>query len=224
MASASELSRAAAVRAEPRPSPSDLPAAFTHADAQRASWSTRGLHAAFGRGYFQRIARGVYAQPDLDADPGFVEIAVRAPGATLCLPSALFHHGLVAQPPSVIHVALPSGQRIPRTQARVTWRQVDEDVFALGRSELDIAKGVTIGVYSAIRTIIDVYGLAHYYGTQNVDGLLEHWLSTPDCDPDALVAMTHRFEPTGEAVRTALVALQSPDKAPQARPEPPQTP
>ena len=73
----------------------DMPAIFTHADARSRGVSDRVLYGWRDRGQVEQLARGIFVQPDLPADPDLSEIAVRAPDATLCLTTALARHGLV---------------------------------------------------------------------------------------------------------------------------------
>jgi len=84
-----------------------------------------------GRGLFRRA--GSAAE---QADPDLLEITLRAPRATLCLSTALARHGLSDAIPARIDVALPRGQRQPRTQAPARWHAFAADTFELGRDEL----------------------------------------------------------------------------------------
>ena len=79
-----------------------------------------------------------------------LEIACRAPAATLCLTSALARHGLTDEIPSTIDVALPRGRHRPVTLAPVTWHLFDPATFPLGREELRVDEQTTIGVYGPI--------------------------------------------------------------------------
>ena len=102
----------------------DMLPIFTHADARARGVSDRVLYGWRDRGLVDQLARGIFVQPDLPADPDLVEIAVRAPDATLCLTTALARHHLIDDIPPTIDVALPRGQRPPRTTAESTRRRV----------------------------------------------------------------------------------------------------
>lgn len=112
-------------------------------------------------GIIEQLGRGLFRRVDSagDADPGLLEIAYRAPQATLCLNPALARHGLSDAIPARIDVALPRGQRRPRTQAPVTWHTFAADTFDLGRHELQLAPEMSIGLYSEERCIIDWFRL-----------------------------------------------------------------
>ena len=95
-----------------------LPVVFTHAQASAAGISDRALYTWRDSGAVDVLARGIFTRPDYTGDPDLTEITTRAPRATLCLSSALAHHGLTDEIPSVIDVALPRNQRPPRPRPR----------------------------------------------------------------------------------------------------------
>jgi predicted transcriptional regulator of viral defense system len=90
--------------------------------------------------------------PTSNAD--LVEIAVRVPAATICLASTLARHGLNDEIPAAVDLALPRNHWPPAVTARVAWRRFAEDTFTVGRQDLAVADAVTIGLYSAERSII----------------------------------------------------------------------
>ncbi|MCY4458700.1 MAG: type IV toxin-antitoxin system AbiEi family antitoxin domain-containing protein [Acidimicrobiaceae bacterium] len=185
----------------------DLPEIFTHADARSAGWSDRDLYAMRDRGDIERLARGIYAQPELTADPDLVEIVIRAPDATLCLTSALACHDLTDEIPSSIHVALPRTRRSPRTEAPATWHRFGNASFELGRTELAISDGLSIGLYSPARSIVDAYRLRHLYGTEQALDALKRWLQMRGNQPSELLDMARRFPKASPAIRGALQTL-----------------
>ena len=187
--------------------PPGLASVFTHADARRAGWSNRALYAARDNGNIQCVARGIYARPDLQADLDLVEVAVRAPDATICLTSALAHHDLADDIPPSVNVALPRSRRVPRTRAPVTWHRFDEDTFEIGRMPLDIVDQLSIGLYSPARSVIDAYRLRHLYGAEQATGALKRWLARPGSHPSDLLAMARHFPAARMAIRAALQIL-----------------
>ena len=191
-----------------RPVPlTELASVFTHADARRAGWSDRDLYAARDRGDILRVARGIYARPQLAVDHDLVEIAVRAPQATMCLTSALAHHDLSDDIPASINVALPRSRRAPRTQARVSWHRFDDDTFDSGRQELPVVDHLTIGIYSPTRSIIDAYRLRHLYGTEQAADALKRWLNKRGNQPADLLTLALDFPAAEPAIRNALQTL-----------------
>lgn len=180
---------------------------FTRAEAYRAGWSDRELHAAHNRGDIQRIARGIYALPNLRADLDLAEIAVRAPDATLCLTSALAHHDLTDEMPRSIDVALPRTRRPPRTRAPVTWHRFADETFGIGRTELAVTGQLFIGIYSPERAVIDAYRLRHLYGADQATEALKRWLAARGSQPAELLNMARRFPASAPAIHAALQTL-----------------
>ena len=62
-----------------------------------------------------------------------MEIARRAPRATLCLVTALARHGLTDQMPARIDIALPRGERARIVTVPVTWHRFAAATFNVGR-------------------------------------------------------------------------------------------
>ena len=180
---------------------------FTHADARRAGISDRVLYQMRDCGDIDRIARGIYAHPGFEAGPDLVEIAVRAPSATLCLTSALAYHDLTDDIPPAINAALPRLQRPPKTEAPVTWHRFDSDTFDIGRTTTPIAGRLAIGIYSPARTIVDAYRLRHLYGTDQALEALKRWLRIRGNQPAALLEMASHFPKAAPAIQSTLEIL-----------------
>lgn len=65
------------------------------------------------------LGRGLYRWADAPAaDLDLIEIAERAPRATLCLETALAHHDLVDATPASIDIAIPRGETRPKRPRR----------------------------------------------------------------------------------------------------------
>ncbi len=185
----------------------DLSPIFTHADARARGVSDRLLYSWRDRGMVEQLARGIFVQPNLAADPDLVEIAVRAPDATLCLTSALARHQLIDDIPPTIDVALPRTQRSPRTAAPVTWHRFNEDTFPIGREQLTVYADLTIGIYSPIRSIVDAFRLRHLYGEDRAIEALRTWLAGRSNHPSELLDMARHFPTAEPPLRRVLQVL-----------------
>ncbi len=184
-----------------------LPEVFTHADARHAGISDRILYQMRDRGDIDRVARGIYARPKLEADPDLVEIVIRAPNATLCLTSALAYHDLADDIPPSINAALPRSQRPPKTEAPVTWHRFDSDTYDIGRNTTPVTGQLEIGIYNAARTIVDAYRLRHLYGTDQALEALKRWLRIRGNQPVELLDMASSFPKATTAIRSTLETL-----------------
>jgi predicted transcriptional regulator of viral defense system len=185
----------------------DLPPIFTHAAARARGISDRALSRWREEGQIEQLARGIYAQPGIAADPDLIEIAVRAPDATLCLMTALARHNLIDDIPPTIDAALPRRQRAPRTTAPVTWHRFDEDTFSIGRDEVVVYDDLTIGIYSPARSVIDAFRLRHLYGEDQAIEALRRWLANRGNQPAELLALASHFPTAEPAVRRVLQVL-----------------
>ncbi len=189
------------------PSLRRLPAVITRADATRLGVSKRQLYAWRDEGAITPLGRGLFLKAGTPGDPDLIEVAVRAPGATLCLASALARHGLSDEIPDEIHVAIERGRRPPRTQTPVTWHQFDATTFAVGREEFRVINRLTLGIYGPIRTIIDTFRLRHREGQDVAIEALRRWLRKRGSQPSDLLAMLRHFPVAETPIRAALEVL-----------------
>lgn len=185
----------------------DMPAIFTHADARSRGVSDRVLYGWRDQGLVEQLARGIFVQPDLPADPDLIEIAVRAPDATLCLTTALARHELVDDIPPTIDIALPRSRRAPRTTAPVTWHRFDEDTFDIGRDELTVFGELTINIYDPARSIVDAFRLRHLYGDDLAVDAVRRWLAQQGNQPSELLDIARHFPAAEPSLRRVLQVL-----------------
>jgi len=185
-----------------------LPNAFSYGLARKRGLSDRRLRGLLADGVLERLGRGLYRKVEAPpADLDKIEIALRAPEATLCLTSALSLHDLTDAIPSVIDVALPRSRRPPRITARVRWHRFHEDTFFVGRETIEVDDGLFLGVYSAERSVIDAFRLRHREGEEIAIEALRRWLRRPGTTPAELLAMARSFPKVEPALLQALRIL-----------------
>src|ERR1051325_4614582 len=142
-----------------------LPAVFTYSEARTAGLSAERLYAWRDQGILDQVGRGLYRWADAEElDPDLLEIVHRAPRGTLCLVTALARHGLTDTIPPQVDIAIPRGSRIPALRETVAVHVFARDTFAVGREELVVGKKLSIGIYSPVRTLVDVIRLRHREG------------------------------------------------------------
>ncbi|MGH3449069.1 MAG: type IV toxin-antitoxin system AbiEi family antitoxin domain-containing protein [Nocardioidaceae bacterium] len=182
---------------------------FTYAQARALGVSDRRLYGWRDAGVVEQVGRGLYRRVDVNevGDPDLVEVAHRVPEATLCLGSALARHGLTDLIPPVIDVAVPRTRRRPRVQAPVAWHRFASETFGVGRDELRVDAETVIGLYSPVRTVIDVFRLRHREGPDVAYEGLRRWLARREAQPSVLLAMARQFPQAEPALRQALEVL-----------------
>ncbi len=185
--------------------PSSLPPIFTYSDAIAAGLSAERLYRYRDEGHLEQVSRGLYRRTDAPpTDHNLLEIAHRVPEATLCLVTALARHGLTDVIPDRIDVAIARGRRIPALKAPLDVHVFAKDTLGLGREAIRIGNGLTIGLYSAERSVVDVVRLRHREGPQIAWGALRRWLRRKGARPAALIEMARSFHGAERAVRHAL--------------------
>jgi len=182
-----------------------LPDTFRYSEAL-GHVSERQLRGLVAEGQITALSRGLYRKSDWLGDEDLVEIAAKSPRATLCLRSALARHDLIDDIPAVIDVAVPRGSWTPRTRVPVRWRHFDPDTFEIGRGQLDIGAGRSIGLYSAERSIIDAFRLRHLDGADMAYEALRRWLRRGG-QPATLLRTAKAFPRALTALRQTLEVL-----------------
>ncbi|MFA7267020.1 MAG: type IV toxin-antitoxin system AbiEi family antitoxin domain-containing protein [Candidatus Nanopelagicales bacterium] len=185
-----------------------LPETFTLADARKSGIAPTTLYRLRDAGEVTTIARGLYRKTDKPADLDLLEIAIRAPLATICLTSALARYGLTDAIPSAIDIAIPRGTRAPATATAAAWHLFDPDTFTIGRSTIQVEGALErIGLYEPMRCIADAFRLRGTEGTDQAVEALRRWLRTRDAQPAALMRMAQQLPRAEGPTRQALEYL-----------------
>lgn len=185
-----------------------LPTAFSARLAHERGVSDRRLRGYVEAGLLERLGHGVYRKTQAPpADLDRIEIAIRAPDATLCLTSALAHHDLTDAIPSTVDLALPRSTRPPRVSASVRWHRFQEATFFVGRESMKVDEGVTMGLYGAERCIIDAFRLGHREGQSLAAEAVRRWLRRRGAAPARLLEMARHFPNAEPAILHALRLL-----------------
>lgn len=170
--------------------------------------SRRRLYALRDEGELLGLGGGLYRWVDAPpADLDLVEIAERAPMATLCLETALARHDLVDAIPAAIDVAIPRGNTRHRLKAPHRLHHFDTNTFEIGRDTVDVGARTALGLYSAERSVIDMIRLRHDQGPDQAWEALRRWLDRPGRNPAKLVEMASHFHGAEPALRSALKVL-----------------
>lgn len=182
-----------------------LPDTFRYSEALEHV-SERQLRRLVSDGKVLALSRGLYRKSDWLGDEDLIEIAAKAPQATLCLRSALARHDLIDDIPAEIDIAIPRGSWTPDVTPPVRWRHFDADTFEIGRGRLDIGEDRAIGIYSAERSIIDAFRMRHLEGGDLAIEALKRWLRAGG-QPSELLAMARSFPRALTAIRGTLEIL-----------------
>lgn len=182
---------------------------FTYSEAIGAGLSERRLYTLRDDGLIETVARGLYRRADAPpADLDLIEIAERVTQATLCLETALAHHGLLDVIPLATDIALPRGAWRPSLQAPTRLHSFDPDTFEIGRQTTDVGARTPLGIYEPERSIIDMVRLRHHEGSDQAWEALRRWLDQPGHSPARLIEMAKSFRRAEPALRAALEVLQ----------------
>jgi hypothetical protein len=182
-----------------------LPDTFRYSEALRRI-SERQLRRLLEDGAVVAFSRGLYRKSDWLSDEDPVEIAARAPRATLCLRSALARQELIDDIPAEIDIAIPRGSwtrpRLPRFGGVTS----TPTPLRFGRGRLDIDGGRSIGLYSAERSIIDAFRMRHFERVDLANEALKRWLRQGGA-PSELLSLARSFSRTQTALSETLEFL-----------------
>lgn len=187
-----------------------LPDLLRYGDLEPQGLTRHGLDRLIDSGEFERIAPGLFLRSGLadDTTAAWIAIAAKRPDATLCLLTALSLHDLTDEIPARSDIAIPRGtQPVTVHHAPIAWHRFDADTFSIGRTEHALPDGSSIGLYSAERTLIDLFRLRHAWGSDLALGALKQWLRERDNSPGSLVTMAEDFPKARPAIQQALEVL-----------------
>ncbi|MEV4901985.1 hypothetical protein AB0K08_11645 [Citricoccus sp. NPDC055426] len=187
-----------------------LPDLLQYRELKNLGLTRHHLDLLVQRGEYERIAPGTFMRTDAvdDTTAAWMAIAAKRPEATLCLLTALSLHDLTDEIPRKSHIAIPRGTHpIAVLHAPVSWHRFSVDTFLVGRTEHTLPGGMTIGLYSAERTIIDLFRLRHEWGTDLALGALKRWLKVRGNSAGTLLSMALPFAETRPALHNALEIL-----------------
>lgn len=181
---------------------------LTLAAASQAGLRKDQIYAMAASGELEKIGRGIFVDPER-IDPAWASLAAATalkPDATLCLTSALVHHELSDAIPFATDIALPRGTRHPAGFDHVAWHSFDPDTFDVGRTLIE-QNGLALAIYSAERTIIDAFRLAHQEGMDQAYEALRRWTRRRGNQPSALLDLATPFPKAKPRIRQALEVL-----------------
>jgi predicted transcriptional regulator of viral defense system len=132
----------------------------------------QGIHPAalyrlVADGQIMRLARGLYRLTSTQefSNPDLAVVAAKAPGAVVCLISALSFHGITTQVPRAVYLAVPRGRyaglRLRTPPVRIY--RFDAPTFDQG-IEPHAIDGIPIRIYSIARTVVDCFKYRHKLG------------------------------------------------------------
>lgn len=199
--------------------PADLPTAFRSFEVAALGVSEARLRRWLAEGLVERVGHGVYRRVDATVgDLDRVEVALRAPRASICLVSGLVEHDLLDDNPAVLDVALPRGTWRPRLAAPVRWHSFAAATFDLDRLVVPAGGtgnveargpegGAVIGLYGPRRCIVDVFRLRHEVGPEVGVEALKRWLRLPGRQPGQLLELAGNFPAALPSLTEALRVL-----------------
>jgi predicted transcriptional regulator of viral defense system len=128
-------------------------------EALAAGIHRRTLYAMRDSGALDHIGRGLFRLAGMAplSEPDLITVAKKVPQAVFCLITALAFHGLTAQIPHEVQIALPRTARQPRLDyPPIKAFRFSTNSFATGVETHQI-DGVSIRVYSADKTLADAF-------------------------------------------------------------------
>ncbi|GAA1320404.1 hypothetical protein ACFSWE_04975 [Leucobacter albus] len=187
-----------------------LPDMLGYKDLAAAGLTRRHFERLIELAEYDRIAPGQFLRAGAtdDTTAAWMAIAGKRPQATLCLLTALSLHDLTDEIPARSNIAIPRGAK-PLTvwSAPISWHHFDAGTFEIGRTEHALPGGRNIGLYSAERTIIDLFRLSHEWGIDLAVEALKRWLRERGNSPAKLLAMAKHFPKGKPALQNALEIL-----------------
>jgi predicted transcriptional regulator of viral defense system len=137
-------------------------------DFERAGLHHRFVADACKEGALEKVGRGTYALPGRKQTPSnrIAEACKRVPQGTVCLLSALWFHGPIAEEPPALWMAIDIKGRPPQFDLfPIEFVYASGEALTHGAMNLGI-DGVQISVYSPMKTVADCFKYAARIGSE----------------------------------------------------------
>jgi predicted transcriptional regulator of viral defense system len=157
-------------------------------DLEARGLSRHHLWWLYQAGLLNRVGRGIYVPKD--ADPTemqtLAEASKRFPQGVICLLSALRFHGLTAQAPSAIWMAIDTKARLPKEDQMVMkFVRFSGKALAAGIEQHQLG-GITIQVFNPAKTVSDCFKYRNKIGLDVALEALKDGLKQNRCSMDDL--------------------------------------
>lgn len=160
------------------------------------------------RGKLIRRSRGVYTVPDHEPTrhTDLAEVCARAPGATVCLISALDFHELTTQIPHAVWIMIDRSGRRPKIE-----RLPIHIVYASGEArtagvETHEVEGVTVALTNPAKTVADCFRYRDHVGQDVAIEALRDCLRQRKATPSDIYEMA-KIDRVSKRVRPYIEAL-----------------
>jgi len=143
-------------------------------------YNARSLQSALQEGQLKRLSRDLYsitsATEAITEKHSYVQVARLVPHGVFCLISALVFHELTTQVNHRMQIALPRPAFEPRISfLDVEYFHVSEAPYQHGVEEHRV-EGSVVKVYSAAKTVADLFKFRNRYGTDlALEALRDTW-------------------------------------------------
>jgi predicted transcriptional regulator of viral defense system len=186
------------------------PDLITYQALAKTDLSRHHLEKLIAAGKYERLAPGVFVHSGVtdDTTAAWMGIASRKPTATVCLISAASIHDLTDEVPRATDIAIPRGTHPMKIDyPPIIWHSFASNTFNIGRETYKLPGDMTIGMYSAARTVIDLFKLRHDKGNDLAVEALKRWLRTRANKPSVLLDMATHFPNVRPTIQSTLEIL-----------------
>jgi len=124
---------------------------------------------ACNRGLIERVSRGTYTIPGRNQAPGdrLAEACKRVPQGVVCLLSALWYHGLIAEEPEAIWMMIDTKAREPQIDSLpIKFVTASGDALTQGFVPRGLISETQLRVTSPMKTVADCFKYADRVGAE----------------------------------------------------------
>jgi predicted transcriptional regulator of viral defense system len=137
-------------------------------DLEKAGFHHRYVIDACKEGAIEKVGRGVYTLPRRSDTPRErpIEACKRVPQGVICLSSALWFHGLIAEEPDAVWMMIDTKARVPHVDSLpIKFVFASGDALTQGVVTLGLIEEVQIRVCSPMKSVADCFKYADKIGT-----------------------------------------------------------
>ena len=180
---------------------------ITSTQVTEAGLQRRTLGELVGANKIYRVARGIYALPDVWEDEMYI-LQYRFAKGVFSNETALYLHGMSDRTPHTYTLTFPHGYNAPGLKKHnAKAKYVTPELYDLGISEINSPCGNTIRVYDIERTLCDIVKGNNSCDIQLVTKAMKSYAESREKDMAKIIAYSEKLRVKSKILRYMEVLL-----------------
>ena len=160
---------------------------------------SRGLHHKYlqqlvEEGSIIKLKHGLYSLIEIDSYAVLQEALLTVPDGIICMGTALSYYELTTWSPSDTHIAILRGRKVVLPDyPPIRLYHVSEDIFTLGKTEIEVESGKSIEIYNRERVVCDAVRFRNKIGMDIMKEVLKEYMQKENRNLNTLHAYARQL-------------------------------